>query len=285
MEEFRLEDVELKNKIRDIERARFILYNNSEAVDFILRFFNVGKDKGGTRCRVWTKDLENGRQIIARYGKNQKLVSLGEENIMKQLFEGHTTYFYEFIFDIEGIKHAFTKNQKKKQVIGVSCVMDIDAPNIFSETEGIIGRKNMFDFVDSFDSVLEIVDSEMNEVGIDYKISSSGNGIYIIAEPFYSDSVNEVYLFADKFSEMINDINHLKGSNPVDIHDNAKAWSYYYKCPMSFHVSKQRLSIPLRKGGEIDWDWMKRITDIKNLNMNNCEEVVSEIIRKCEWYK
>src|SRR3972149_5334016 len=112
----------LKNKIREIERSRFILYNNQEAIDFILSFFELD-NKGAARCRVWTKDLESGKQIIARYGKNQKMISLGKENIMKQLFEAHTTYFYEFIFDANGIKNSFTKDQKKGQLVGISPVM------------------------------------------------------------------------------------------------------------------------------------------------------------------
>lgn len=275
---------ELRNKIRDIERSRFILYNNKEAIDFILSFFEL-KNKNAARCRVWTKEFENGEQLIARYGKNQKLVTLKQENIMKQLFEAHTTYFYEFIFDASGINSSFTKNQKKKQIIGVSPVMDIDAPSIFenegTKNEVVIGRKSMFEFTDDFNKTIEIIDGEMKECELEYDISGSGNGIYIIGKPFYSENAEEIYQYTDKFVEIINDVNHMK-ENKLEIHDNQKAWSYYYKIPLSFHVGRQRISIPLRKG-KIDWEWMNKITDIRNLNMNNVESIAHEIIKKSEW--
>lgn len=275
---------ELKDKIRDTERSRFILYNNKGAIDFILSFFEL-KNKNAARCRVWTKELETGEQIIARYGKNQKLIALKRENIMKQLFEGHTMYFYEFIFDASGINSSFTKNQKKKQIIGISPVMDIDAPSIFenegTKNEVVLGRKSMFEFVDDFNETIELIGGELKEVELDYDMSSSGNGIYIIGKPFYSENMEEIYQYADKFVELINDVNKMK-DNKLEIHDNAKAWSYYYKCPFSFHVGRGRISIPLRKG-KIDWEWVNKVTDIRNLNMNNVESVVHDIIKRSEW--
>jgi len=273
----------LKNKIREIERSRFILYNNQEAIDFILSFFELD-NKGAARCRVWTKDLESGKQIIARYGKNQKMISLGKENIMKQLFEAHTTYFYEFIFDANGIKNSFTKDQKKGQLVGISPVMDIDAPSIFinegTKNEAILGRENIFDYIDDFNSTIGIIDNEMKECELEYDICFSGNGIYIIGKPFYSTKIGEIYHYADKFTELINDVNHIK-SNKLEIHDNSKAWSYYYKIPFTFHVNRQRISIPLRKG-KLDGEWVDKMTDIKNLN-NGCKHIIHEIIRRSKW--
>jgi hypothetical protein len=273
-----------KNKIRDIERSRFILCNNKDVTDFILSFFEL-ENKKGARCRVWTKELEDGKQILARYGRNQKLISLGKENIMKQLFEGHTTYFYEFIFDSSGIGNAFTKMQKKKQIIGISPVMDIDAPSIYenegTKNEYVIGRESMFDYIDDFNNTIGIIENELKEVEIEWNMSSSGNGIYIIGKPFYSENQEEIYKYADKFVEIIDDVNHVK-ENKLEIHDNAKAWSYYYKIPFSFHVNRQRISIPLRKG-KLDEQWLDKMTDIRNLSNNNCKNFVGEILNKAQW--
>lgn len=275
---------EWRNKIRDTERSRFILYNEPKTIDFILKFFDM-ENKQAARCRVWTKERVGEEPIIARYGRNQKLISLAKENIMKQLFECHTTYFYEFLFDKEGISSSITKNQKKKQIVGVSPVMDIDAPSIFenegTKNEVVVGRESMFGYIDDFNSTIELIDSELKEVGMDYKVSGSGNGVYIIGEPFYSEKEEEIYQYVDKFTELINDINNVK-ENKLEIHDNAKAWSFYYKIPFTFHVNRQRISIPLNKG-KLNGEWMDKATDIKRLNMNNVKSVVSEIIKRSGW--
>jgi hypothetical protein len=266
----------LRNKIRDIERSRFILYQEKEATDFILKFFEL-ENKEATRCRVWAKDLEDGKQIIARYGKNQKLISLGKENIMKQLFDGYTTYFYEFIFSKEGISTAYTKNMKRKQIVGVSPVIDV---HISTET-GIAGTENIFDFVEDFDNTIEIIGSEMQKYGLEYNILFTGNGISIIGKPFYNEKTSDVYDYAERFVKLINDVNNTK-DNKLEMNCDKKLWADYYMCPLTFNIKSERISIPLRNG-KLDWKWIDNISNIKNLDADNAKKVIHEIIEKCEW--
>lgn len=272
-----------KTKIRNVERSRFVLYNEPQTTDFILKFFEM-ENPQAARCRAWTKDVVDKKLIIARY-ENQRLISLTRNNIMKQLFGCHTTYFYEFLFNKDTVGSAIAKTQKKGQIIGITPVMDIDAPTIYenkgTKNEVVLGRESIFQYIDDFNSTIEIIDSELKECGYGYKMTSSGNGVYIIGDPFYSDDIKEIYQHADDYSDLINDVNNVK-ENGLGIHDSAKAWSYYYKIPFTFHVGRQRFSIPLKKG-KLDGEWIDKVTNITDLNMNNVKSVIGDIIKRSDW--
>lgn len=54
-------------------------------------------------------------------------------------------------------------------------------------------------------------------------------------------------------------------------------WNRYFKVVFTFHLSYDRVAIPLNKEEELDYDWMNEITKIKTgLSRNVSLEIIEE---------
>jgi len=273
------------SKIIPSRKDRMAFYKNSSATDFINYYFNVQK---GVRYMVGHVEnrAELGRMPSYRMYKNNKCKAIKlstildeKDNPFREYYSNHA-YIYTFKdhkdkwFNIEQKKTMYTEN-----ILGMNQVIDLDMPE---DPKGEKARRlNFFDHIDEFNVVISKIDKKLTDLEENYNLMFSGNGIYFVLEGYYEDNLS-VYI-----DNIINLIDHFKETefgdkSEVHVCNNAAPWNDYFKLPFTFHESRPRMSVPLRKG-KIDGDWLDKVSDISNV-MNDYS-IVDDIIEKCRWEK
>ena len=130
--------------------------------------------------------------------------------------------------------------------------------------------------------VINIMQKFMSEewYEVDWKLAFSGNGIYIIMEKLiYKDHNLNEEIFYKSWKESIKKIENLFKENKIKniSPENLYGWQRYFKAIGTFHLSRERVSIPLNKDEQIDYKWIDEMTKIESGLNNN---IFNEIINK-----
>ena len=144
-------------------------------------------------------------------------------------------------------------------------------------------NKNFFipEVFNEYIKVIDIMHKYLNEKwsNIEYKLAFSGNGIYFIMEKFiYKDNNIDEEIFYHSWKNTIKEIINLFNKNNIRhiIPEKKYGWQRYFKAIGTFHLSLERVSIPLNKDEPLDYKWINEITKIENgLTQNTFTEIIN----------
>lgn len=145
-------------------------------------------------------------------------------------------------------------------------------------------RKNFFttEIFNEYLKIITLMQSFMNEEwnNIEWKLAFSGNGIYIIMEKLiYKEHDLTEEIFCSHWKNTIKKIETLFKINGIKyiVPEKKYGWQRYFKAIGTFHLSKERVSIPLNKDEILDYKWLDEITKIEK---GLCENTFTEIMNK-----
>lgn len=272
-------------KIFPSKKDRIHFYKNSNAFDFINDFFDVQK---GVRYVVGHVEnrVERNRQPTYRLWKNEtckpiRFLPVFDENdsLLIDYYCNHT-YIYTFK---DHKDKCFPNIDRIKMFedyeLGINAFLDLDMPE---DPEGKNAKRlNFFDHIDEFNVVLSKIDKILKKNGEKYNLMFSGNGIYVLFQGYYEDNLDEYV------ENMKNLIDHLKESelgdkSKVHVCNTRAPWNDYHKLPFTFHETRPRMSLPLKKG-KLDGEWLNRVSNVNNVMKDY--NIINEIIKKCRWEK
>lgn len=292
------------------------LYDCKEVTNYIEKFFTIRKEN---RCRVCDsvkrehplyKDIDDRSN---NWNTIQNLVSINNENIQYELTRG-ASHFFVHIFKDEILNRGFenkhpdyrklTLEEIKElwydyaisQFIGTSYVIDIDTPWINPLTAKD-GNHNFFepDIIKQMNEATWYIGKLLDKYEFKYNCMFSGNGFYFILESFYPEEYDykvNIFEHEEKMKLKLENIEEIlrRKNNQINVHAVGQGWNRYYKSPFVFHKKQPRISIPLNKDqiGNIDVDWLKKVTFIPNIvKQNNYFKfdvrIINEIISKANW--
>ncbi len=265
------------------QKQRLDFYQNSGALEFIKNYFNVKK---GVRCiaghyKEYPKrgrcqyEYQNNktRMITIPHIDTKKYTSLIDFNCVHSFMRTFDKSVLEWM-DIKTYLHFIRTSS-----VGINAILEIDTPYISIEEKS--PRVDFFECTNDINNTINTIDKKLEEIGENYNMLFSGNGLYIILEGYYEDNFLE---YKDNFINLFENLQKDGFGNPLKIHiDNKLApWNDYMKIPFTFHERKPRITVPLPKG-DIDVEWLKRVSNINNI-MNDYS-IISEIIKKANWVK
>lgn len=173
-----------------------------------------------------------------------------------------------------------------KYILGFGVIFDIDAPK---SLESIVGKANMFDdkWYNEFITVKKETEKEIDKIlKLKYVCSTTGNGFNIICEPYWFDERDDnLYDFINTINDIVGDIN-ISVENKVSgvrIDEKIMDWSMYKKMPFTYHAKWNRITLPVSRG-EIEKDWLSKISDIDNF-LKNESDSINEVIQRSKWEK
>ena len=166
-----------------------------------------------------------------------------------------------------------------KTILGAYPTYDFDIKDE-AKKEG----KNFFttEVFNEYLKIVNIMQTFMNEEWseIEWKLAFSGNGLYIIMEKLiYKDHDLNDKMFSNYWGMSIKKIITLFNKNGIKniVPEKKYGWQRYFKAIGTFHLSKERVSIPLNKDEIIDYEWINEMTKIENgLNDNIFNEIVNK---------
>lgn len=272
------------------QQQRIEFYNiNNKVIDFLNKYFNVSK---GKRCIVGhVKDMYKlKRQPTYRiYGNNQcRALTIPDAitNTYSPLKDYWTVHSYMYIFNecvLNWTNLSMRKEIMKNSLVGLNAVIELDSPEVPNSETAV--RTSFFDYIQDFDLAINHIDKKLTNLGEDYNLMFSGNGIYIILEGYYEDNLQD---YITNFINLIDTLKEVEGlGNSLKVHvDNKSApWNDYFKIPFTFHEKRQRISIPLPKE-KLDEEWIDYISHTDNIiNNNHISWCVNDIIKKANWKK
>lgn len=230
---------------------------------------------------------------------------LGEIPVNELFLRSRTIHKSMFIFKDEtfrirdgGIvrripgKRAIKGDHDYTKIVGAEPVIDIDIIPECKDKGYSFFHKKIFN---QYTKVKKLSHKFMEErlPGIDYKFGFSGNGLYLYIEPLIFEDID--WDFGDFFwnwrdapdkenkkNTILYLVNKMLTDNKLDALriESTYAWRSYFKAMGTFHLSKERISIPLNKDEVIDYDWLNEMTNIK-LGLEG--NVMKEIIKKADW--
>ena len=137
-----------------------------------------------------------------------------------------------------------------------------------------------------FNEYLKIVDlmhTYMNERWneVKWKLAFSGNGLYVIMEKLiYKDyDLNEESFYKMWTKTVKEELPLLLKKNGIHhiVPEKKYGWQRYFKAIGTFHLSKERVSIPLNKDESLDYKWINEMTKIeKGLTENTFDEIINK---------
>ncbi len=260
------------------QAERKCFYDNSKATSFIKYYF---ESKKGVRCLVGhTKNYTSPTYYV--YGKNNTQKMMTTENI-EHLYEFNCIHSFIYTFDKSVTEFFPTLNRVntiENSIKGMNAVIEIDAP-YENESEGA-KRKDFFSHIKDFNNTIKQLDKILNERGEEYNMMFSGNGIYFLLEGWYEDDID---IYTKDFINIIDNLKETELGNELKAHIDNKAapWNDYFKIPFTFHEKKPTISCPLPKG-EIDSDWLYRVSNIDNI-FKDYTTIINEIIHEAQWRK
>lgn len=274
------------------QQDRIKFYTESKALDFINNYFKVKK---GARCIVGhIKDMYKlRRQPTYRIYQDNKCRALTLPDTLTRkynsLAEFWTAHSYMYTFDkrvLDWTDLSIKREIMKYSLEGINAVIEIDSPEEPDSEKA--KRTNFFDYIPEFNAVINRLDKILTELGEDYNIQFSGNGIYIILEGYYEDNLQD---YVDNFVNLLDNLREKENLGDllkVHVDNKAAPWNDYFKIPFTFHEKRPRMSIPLQKG-EIDKEWLDAVSNINSImndyNTTNNYKVIDEIIKKANWRK
>lgn len=279
----------MDNEMEKWQEDRLALYKGSGALDFIKNYFDV---KEGVRCivghyidypvtqpRYWEHNGNYCRMMTLPDIESGKYTSLIDFNCVHSFMH----IFGKNI--LEWMPYESRIDTSEDSIIGMCAVLDIDTP--YESNDEFAKRLDFFDFVPQFNNAISVVDDELEELGEDYNIMFSGNGIKIEFAGFYGDGWED---YEEDFLDLIDKLksDECELGDPLKVHvDNNQApWNDYFKCPFVFHerlnsnVKKHRISMPITKE-EIDAEWLEHVSDV-NVVMKDYK-IIEEIIKRARW--
>jgi len=267
------------------QKQRLDFYIKSGASQFISKYLDV---KDGIRC-ISSHPREYPKRGRIQYEYNaikgtQRMYRFYPELLTKY----NCIHSFMYTFDkkvLEWVDQDVAINLYRASTVGINAIIEIDSP-YKTEKEGS-PRLDIMDFIPELNKTLSIIIKRLDELGEEYYILFSGNGVYIILEGYYPRLDNEIERLQDYKDNFINLFENLQKDgfgNPLKVHiDNSGApWNDYMKIPFTFHEKKPRMSIPLSKE-EIDGKWLRQVSDVNNI-MNDYS-IINEIIKKANWEK
>lgn len=169
-----------------------------------------------------------------------------------------------------------------RKIIGCVPVIDLDIKKDYKDLVDNSGNKGFFnrDIFADYGTVLGILrdymDKEWN--GVEWKLVFSGNGLYAVLEKMVFSEVGFEYgVWLKEWEQKRTILEKLLRDNGVKsiAVEKKYGWNRYFKVVFTFHLSKDRLSIPLNKEEELDYVWMNEITKIKTgLSRNVSLEII-----------
>lgn len=296
-----MESMNLVN-MEDWQKERIDFYINSGALKFIEEYFNVKK---GVRCIVGhLRNYPSKKPVYYEYGRDDnknlcRAITLPDHNKDSGLYNNLVNFncVHSLIdtFNISVLEWMDIVSHRQNivdNVCGLNLIIELDAP--YDSLERGAKRLNFFDFIDEFNRCVNIIGKYLDDVGEEYNIMFSGNGIYIMLEGFYE--IDSLLDYKENFIRLMDNIkeDNSELDNPIKVHIDNKScpWNDYFKIPFTFHEKRPRISIPLSKD-EIDGKWLNEVSDISNIFVrdnfydcdNFCYDVINEVISKCEWRK
>lgn len=272
----------------DWHEKRVDFYQNSGALEFINDYFDVKKGVrfivGHEKPFTTPKRYEYGYEVNH---SNDELRALTIPDYQTKKFTPLKKYWCIhsniYTFDksmLNWIKAYDRENTFANNRVGINAIIDLDSPDDPNIDKA--KRLTFFDHNQQFDDAINIIDKKLDELGENYNLMFSGNGIYVMLEGYYEDNFLQ---YRDDVINLVDDLkeNHdLDNKNKVHIDNKSFAWSFYYKIPFTFHDKRDRISIPLPKG-EIDIEWLNEVSNSNNIL--NDYTLVSKITKKSNWNK
>lgn len=252
---------------------------NAEIRNFITKFLVPG-NKGAIRPIAIQKKFPKLEPPIRYLPYNKmlnirRLISIPDNDFGIFLkYEGEI-HFHEFLFNKRILNvpgNIIKKEEFEGFIVGMSPIFDID----------MRGVDNIFDKWDETMALKQHVEGMLEESGIDWNCTFTGNGINIIEEAQYFDSEDEMFECIDNLHDFIDETNTLfRTTLRPHIDPRSKNWSWYNKLPFSHNRRVNRVSIPIAKG-DINRGHIKLITDLDYFCKND-KIVVPMIIKDANW--
>ena len=169
-----------------------------------------------------------------------------------------------------------------RKILGTEILYDLDIAS-YTKTQGLsFFDKPVFnEYIKAIELTQKFVEQRWGVE--DYKLGFSGNGIYVVLPSILFGDFNMNFeMFDDQFKDSRITLLDLFKKNDVTkvVLEEKYAWNRYFKILGTFHLNRERLSIPLNKDELLDYDWMKEITDIKTGLEGN---VFKEILKRANW--
>lgn len=274
------------NNLEQWQYERTNFYENSKAHDFIKDYFNV---KNGVRCIVGhIKDiyLKNKSPTYYKYENNNcRAMTIPDyhNKNYQALTEFWCIHSLMYIFNPIVLDWMDSLNHKKiitDNIVGLNAVIEIDSPEEPNSDKA--KRTSFFDYINEFNTTINHIDKKLENIGENYNIMFSGNGIYIILEGYYENNLRDYVLNFINLVDVMKEDEGLGNNLKVHVDNKSAPWNDYFKLPFTFHEKRPRISIPLPKG-EIQKDWLDNVTSTNNVL--NDYTIIDEIIKNCEWKK
>lgn len=231
----------------------------------------------------YNKTLNHGF-IDPRYQEAKITCPFFEEST---LIIGYDTYNLPRIknFTIEKLLECRTihRNMKlcknHKTILGAYPTYDLDIRKESKKEGKTFFTHEVFnEYLKTIDIMHKFMVDEWSDV--EWKLAFSGNGLYIIMEKLiYNDYNINDETFQESWINSIKKIEHILKKNKIKniVPEEKYGWQRYFKAIGTFHLSKERVSIPLNKDEQIDYKWIDEMTKIENgLNNNTFNEIINK---------
>ncbi len=171
-----------------------------------------------------------------------------------------------------------------RKIIGCIPVIDLDIKKDFKDLVDNSGKKGFFnrDIFADYGTVLGILRDYMDKEwpGVQWKLGFSGNGLYAILERMIFNEVGFGYgIWLKEWEQkrtILEGVLKRNGIKSIAV-EKKYGWNRYFKVVFTFHLSYDRVAIPLNKEEELDYEWMNEITKIKTgLSRNVALEINEE---------
>jgi hypothetical protein len=236
--------------------------NNPSAKEELLNWFKLNDNNNIKGLRCMALRPEDRRYRYAYRNINSKyayaLTPLTEELFNKTVRFARTVEFFPWIFD-EGILKCMRKANVNEHRIGITMVIDIDAPDK-NEDDKSIGRQDLLQedckYLEIMDNVLGVFKDELNKVDLwnESKMTFTGNGINIVLSPYY-DNMIELMKYANGVKGLIKDVTKMV-KYPF-VHAKLPGWNSNFKPPKTFHFERNRLTLEIPDiNRKLDLDWL-----------------------------
>lgn len=243
---------------------------------------------------VWYPRNSNTFLDISKTGIKMLQETVGEMHFFECIFDDNIKNYELINQEIEQItienpelyeKHGITAIRSivyNKHIIGMSPCFDIDSP-----TDPKTNKKtDCFEIWDRFMFIKQKIEKYLDDLGFEYQIVFSGNGIYIIMEECYFRNYDEFLEFVDEINNIIIYINwyadqYYKYKIHPNIDKKSKSWWNYDKTVFTYQSKSNRMTIYLPKG-YVDKEYVKRITNIDTFTEHHVEytkEIMDKITK------
>ena len=231
--------------------------NNPSSKEELLSWFKLEK---GFRCMALRPEDSRYRYVYRNIKSKYAyaLTPLTEELFNDTVKFARTVEFLPWIFD-EGVLKCMRKSNVNEHRIGITMVIDIDAPDK-NEEDKSIGRQNLLQedgkYLEIMDNVLGVFKDELNKVDLwnESKMTFTGNGINIVFSPYY-DKMEELIKYVNGVKGLIKDVT--KMTKYPFVHAKMPGWNANFKPPKTFHFSHNRLTLEIPDiNRKLDLDWL-----------------------------